>query len=536
MKLLLSTFCLFVVTSLFAQVPNIDWVKQYGGNLGEFFRSVIKTEDGGYLMGGWSNSPVSGVKTDPVIGFNYDYWVVKIDGSGNIQWQKTIGGGKTWALGDETGEILDSIVEASDGSGYYLCGDSDSGVVGMKTEPSYGEYDYWIVKIDLNGNMLWQKALGGASTDRLFSATATVDGGCIVGGSSASGISGIKTESNRGNWDYWVIKLSTSGVLEWQKTFGGSSIDELYSIVPSADGYLLAGYSASPISGDKTESTKGYGDFWILKLSLSGELLWQKDIGGTGGDLLYTAVKTANGYLLGGESESNSGFDKTENSRGGSDYWMVAIDSNGTILWDKTFGGSDDDILLELAKISDTGYVLCGVSYSNISGDKTSNVYGDSDGWLIRTDSSGALLWQLGVGGIGEDGLNEVSTLIDGSILLGGVSWETSANSGNITTPNYGAYDYLLVKLEPESLANNDLDYDIFKIYPNPTSEKVYMSFENPVAEVTVEVYSQLSQKVMSMTFKNESAISIRLPEPNGIYFVNVKANSREWFKKIIKN
>ncbi len=534
-------YCFFLLsffwfTSFYSQAPNIDWVKLYGGNLGEYFRSMIKTQDGGYLVGGWSNSSVSGDKTDPMIGFNYDYWVLKIDALGTIQWQKTIGGGRTWGLGDEAGEILNYILEAKDGSGYYLCGYSDSGIIGMKTEPSFGGFDYWAVKIDLTGNIIWQKTLGGSSNDYLYSAASTADGGCIVGGVSFSSISGIKTESSRGVEDYWVVKLGSSGLIEWQKTLGGSSTDELYGIVPSEDGYLLAGLSSSSISGDKTEDTKGYGDFWIVKLNLSGELIWQKDIGGTGGDLLYTAIKTSSGYLLGGESTSDSGYDKTENSRGSSDYWMVAIDEQGNPLWDKTFGGNDVDLLLELAEAPDNGYVLVGNSSSNISGDKSSNVYGDSDGWVIRTDNTGNMLWQLDIGGIGFDGLNDVVSLEDGSFLIGGASWDNSSNTGNIFANTKGGIDYLLVKLAPEQLSKDEFSIDNIKVYPNPTLKDIEVDFIDNFEQVDVEIFNELSQQVSSLHFQNQSNICLPLPNQKGVYLLKIKNGANVWFRKIVKN
>lgn len=536
MKHFIFIIIFLAFTAIQAQAPDLDWVKLYGGDLGEYSRSMVKTQDGGYLIGGWSNSSVSGNKTNPMIGFNYDYWILKIDPLGTIQWQKTIGGGRTWGLGDEVGEILDCIVVARDGSGYYLCGYSDSGVVGMKTEPSYGGFDYWVVKIDLDGNLVWQKTIGGSANDMLFAAASTTDGGCVVGGISYSGISGVKSESSRGVQDYWVIKLDSSGVLEWQKTLGGSSIDELYSIVPTVDGYLLAGYSTSSISGDKTENTNGYGDFWIIKLNLSGAVVWQKNIGGTGGDLLYTAIKTSNGYLLGGESTSDIGYDKTENSRGSSDYWMVAIDEQGNPLWDRTFGGSGADYLLELSNTPDGGYVLCGSSDSNISGDKSINVYGGNDGWVIRTDGNGNMLWQLGIGGNGEDGLNEIISLDDGAFLIGGVSHDISSNTGNIAANTNGGIDYLVVKLSPEQLSKDEFSSNNIKVYPNPTLNDIEIDFIDNLEQVDVEIFNELSQQVSSLHFQNQSNICLPLPNQKGVYLLKIKNGANVWFRKIVKN
>jgi len=209
-------FCFFIFEVSFSQAPSVDWMKDYGGTNNEYFRSVIQTQDGGYLIGGYSGSDASGIKTESRKGFNFDYWVLKLDANGVIEWQKDLGGGGTWAFTDLSGEIFTSLTQANDGS-YYVCGYSDSPILGDKTEGCYGSDDYWIVKLSSSGAILWDKTLGGSSADRCYAIASTPDGGCVIGGQSASGISGNKTENSRGGWDYWVVKLSTMGVIDWQK-------------------------------------------------------------------------------------------------------------------------------------------------------------------------------------------------------------------------------------------------------------------------------------------------------------------------------
>ena len=184
--------------------------------------------------------------------------MVKLDASGNIEWQNTIGG-SAW-------DYLHSVIQTSD-RGYLLGGYSASGISGDKTEASLGATDYWVVKLDATGNIEWQNTIGGSSDDALFSVIQATDNGYMLGGYSASGISGDKTEASLGGTDYWVVKLDATGNIEWQNTIGGSSDDYLYSVIQNSDGdYLLAGYSYSGVSGDKTEANLGDADYWVIKL------------------------------------------------------------------------------------------------------------------------------------------------------------------------------------------------------------------------------------------------------------------------------
>jgi uncharacterized repeat protein (TIGR01451 family) len=297
--------------------------------------SLIETTDGGYLIGGDSNSSMSGDKTEDCQGYS-DYWVVKLDGFGNIEWQNTIGGNAV----DE----LKSLIQTVDG-GYLLGGASSSNISGDKTEDSQGYNDYWVVKLNGIGNIEWQNTIGGDDYDNLNSVIQTAEGSYLLGGTSHSGISGDKNEPNIGynsySADYWVVKLDDSGNIEWQNTIGGSENDYLYSVIKTTDGgYLLGGYSFSGISGDKTEASQGGFDYWVVKLDGSGNILWQNTIGGNDFDALFSVIQTVDGsYLLGGSSNSDLSGNKTEVCQGDYDYWVIKLTDNynlinGTLYFD----------------------------------------------------------------------------------------------------------------------------------------------------------------------------------------------------------
>ncbi len=355
---------------------NIEWQNTIGSDGNDYLISIVQTSDGGFFLGGYSNSGISGDKTESSQGY-LDYWVVKIDDSGNIEWQNTIGGNEP--------DYLTSVIQTSEG-GYLLGGYSISGITGDKTEENQGDYDYWVVKLDGSGNIEWQNTIGGDRSDILNSIIEDRNGGYLLGGNSVSGISGDKTEANQGADDYWVIKLDVFGNIEWQNTIGGNYPDILSSVIQTADGgYLLGGWSYSDNSGDKTEGSLGYFDYWIVKINASGNIEWQNTIGGNGSEVLASVIQTTDGgYLLGGNSNSGVSGDKNESSWY-QDYWVIKLDEVGNIEWQNTIGGDRNDYLYCVIQTTDRGYLLAGESESGWSGDKTEGGHGkDGDYWIVK--------------------------------------------------------------------------------------------------------------------------------------------------------
>jgi len=424
---------------LLSKSQVIEWQNTIGGNSLDRINSMQQTTDGGYIIGGSSYSSISGDKTENSNG-TIDFWLVKIDAFGNIQWQNTIGGSND----DE----IYSVKQTPDG-GYIVGGWSMSNISGDKTENCIGESDFWIVKTDASGNIMWENTIGGDDVDWIFSIDLTSDGGYILGGYSFSGISGDKTENSMGigSGDYWIVKTDSISNIVWQNTIGGSGPEMFNSIQSTADGgYILGGYSASNISGDKTEICDGAYDFWVVKIDALGSIQWQNTIGGSGYDELYSVHQTADGgYILGGTSNSNISGDKTENCIGLQDYWIVKTDSLGVIQWQNTIGGNHFDQLMSIVQTSDGGYMMGGWSLSNISGDKTENAIGYDDYWIVKTDASGNIQWQKTIGGVDGDELYTTLQTNDGGYLLGGYS--SSNISGDKTEICNGGYDFWIIKV-----------------------------------------------------------------------------------------
>ncbi|MBK0401510.1 gliding motility-associated C-terminal domain-containing protein [Adhaeribacter sp. BT258] len=357
-------------------------------------------------------------------------------------------GNKSWdkTFGGSSSDHLFSLQQTSD-AGYILGGTSISGIGGDKSQASQGGIDFWVVKIDSIGNKIWDKTFGGSNSDIFQSLQQTLDGGYILGGESYSGISGDKSQSSRGFNDYWVIKIDANGIKQWDKTFGGNSWDEFQSLKQTSDGgYILGGNSGSGISGDKSVPLKGLNDYWILKLDASGNKIWEKSFGGPVSNGLTDLKLTSDGgYILGGTSNSGIGGDKSQASQGGNDFWVVKIDSIGNKIWDKTFGGSSADFLYKLQQTLDGGYILGGDSESGMSGDKSQPSQGIQDCWIIKIDASGNKLWDRTYGGSSVEFLYSLKETKYGEYILGASSY--SGISGDKSQISKGNHDYWVIKL-----------------------------------------------------------------------------------------
>ena len=533
----------FLFFNSFSQTaPGIEWQNTIGGNSYDALSAISQTADKGYICGGTSSSDSSGDKTENSWNSSTDYWVIKLDSTGNIQWQNTIGGSDN--------DYLLSVSQTLDG-GYICGGASSSNISGDKTEDSwFFSSDYWVVKLDSAGNIQWQNTIGGTANDGLNSIFQTTDGGYICGGSSISNISGDKTENNLGLNDYWVIKLDSSGGIQWQNTIGGSSNDDLYSISQTTDGgYICGGWSNSNISVDKTENNWDTSlftpDYWVLKLDSSGNIQWQNTIGGNDIDRLYSISQTSDrGYILGGISFSDSSGDKTENNLdtvlNTYDYWIIKLDSSGNIQWQNTIGGNSDDWLFSISQTFDGGYVCGGWSNSNISGDKTENSQGGRDYWVVKLDSSGNILWQNSFGGNNTDELHSMSQISDGGYICGG--WSKSNISGDKTENNWDptlvSYDYWIVKLYPDTITgipNLQSSTFNFQFFPNPFTNNLNVEANNnELSEITL--YDITSRKLLQQKFIN--SVSLNTEQlTKGIYIYEVRNKDGSCKKgKVVKD
>jgi hypothetical protein len=320
-----------------AKPKMLTWEKTFGGGGYDMASSLVQTTDGGYAILGETSSKGAGK----------DYvWFLKLDNKGNLLWDKIFGVGSAY---DRT----NSLIQTTDG-GYAIVGEIYS--------KGAGGTDFWLLKLDKEGNLLWDRTYGGGGNDMAMSLIQTTDGGyAILGETSSKGAGGL---------DFWIIKLDKQGNLLWDKTFGGSDEETAKSLIQTTDG----GYA---VAGDTYSYGAGKYDTWVIKLDEKGNKIWGKIYGGHKSDWASSLIQTSEGeYVVAGYTGSFGA--------GKSDGWLIKLDNQGNLLWDRIYGRSDwDDSVTSLIQTSDGGYVEAGSTFSK--------GLTDADIWILKLDEQGNL-------------------------------------------------------------------------------------------------------------------------------------------------
>jgi hypothetical protein len=394
--------------------------KCLGGTREDYARSIQPTTDGGYVVAGWINS-IDGDVTDPR-GTTTSAWVVKLDPSMKIVWQKCLGGSRE----DEA----HSIQQTSDG-GYITAGSTNSNdgdVNGWHASPAsaYNAPDMWVVKLNPTGAIEWQKCLGGSSSDSAYSVMQTKDGGYIVAGRTSSQDGDVRgwhagLASGTPASDFWVVKLNPTGAMEWQKCLGGSGTDFANSVYPTSDsGYIVAG-STNSNDGDVRGWHAGLAsgspasDFWVVKLNPTGAMEWQKCLGGSGTDSASSVQETKDGhYIVAGSTSSNDG--NVSGNHGNLDFWLVKLSySTGAVQWQACKGGSENDAANGIQQTDDGGYVAAGSTSSNNG--CTSNNCAGNNAWVVKVPIDGVGVFKPSTGKFYLD--NDLDSKSEKDVLFG---------------------------------------------------------------------------------------------------------------------
>ncbi len=513
------TLIALLAISVSIRAQSILWEKSYGGTKDDQPQYVLQTDDNGFLAVGYSNSNDGDVTGHHGDTSSYDYWVTKMDSNGLLLWQKSLGG----SLGD----YAEGAIYSKDG-GFVITGQSysnDGNVTGHHGYSNMG--DYWVVKIDSVGNLVWQKSLGGTGDDQSDYIAQTSDKGYILIGSSNSNDGDVT--GNHGLHDIWVVKIDSVGNLVWQKSYGGSMDDFAQTIKQTFDhGYILTGNSNSN-DGDVT-GNHGSFDFWVVKIDSVGNLVWQKSLGGTGSEGAYSIQQTTDsGYIAVGYSSSNDG-DVTGN-HGDWDYWVVKLNSHGSLIWEKSLGGSGHDGASDVQQTNDNGYIIAGASPSN-DGDVTGN-HGATDCWIVKLDSSGAKVWEKSYGGLYSEGINCIQQISNNSFVFIAPS---QSNDGDVTGHHgySSTSDYWVVKIDGmptgiNSIMNPLLSY----VYPNPTIDKLILKVSSDFAKGDYKLTDITGKEIQAGKIQSEISELTVSDLTSGLYFLEIINQNRQVFKVI---
>ena len=470
-----------------SQEGNILWDKHFGGSKHDYLVSTTTTREGGFLLTGTSYSNQSLDKKDDNIG-GADVWLIRLNEDGEELWQKTLGTKNN----DEAAAVTQSIDE-----GFFVAGNINS------NKNLFGSKDVFISKLDKTGKLINTTILGGNALDEVQEMIATPDGGSVL------------------------LMYSTSGKTE-NKIFNALKIDETNAENTAVD--LLTSPEAKTLIG-KTEENFGEGDYWIVKLDKNANVEWQKTYGGSADDHPKTIAFTDKGYLIGGESRSNSSGNKRENIGEGTDLWMISLDKGGNELWQKTYNFGNRDVLMSANVIrktnkdnfsEDKGFLLGG--YTQAEGKIQTD---DEKFWLLYINAEGKEEWRKHVEGKSkkkEERLVSAKLQTDGTFLLAGTSAE-----------ELGQENWKILKLGDKDL-DNLIDKQDIRIYPNPVDNFAYVEIGFGLkGEAEITLHDMSGRLVQNLKIKNKVTKINTSTLPQGVYIVTATTPNKSANSKIVK-
>lgn len=372
----------------FGPAGNLLWQKSYGGSGSETPTSIIQTSDGGFIFVAGSNSNDGDVNGNHSTGLVTDTWVVKLDASGTIIWQKCYGG--------SDGENPSTIIELN--NSYIVTGMTKSNDGDVSGLHSVNKQDLWVFKTDLSGNLLWQRCYGGTMEDGVGGGynvksliRQTTDGNILIASITRSVDGDVFDNPFSDIYAHlWVLKITNTGSIIWDKCIGGNNADGMTELIANADGtFFMSGCTLSTNLPGSSSAITNF-DAWALKLDAAGNVSWLKAFGGTDDDFVSCAVSTPDGgYLMAGETLSKDGIVCSKHSLG--ELWLVKMDASGNIQWSRTFGGTMKDGGLGIV-LNPAGECMVLSTSHSADGDLTENK-GNSDLWLTRFSFTGKLAY-----------------------------------------------------------------------------------------------------------------------------------------------
>lgn len=512
--------------------PSISWTKCFGGSSDDYAKTITKTTDNGFLIVGGATSfdgDVTGIHgdIDSVTGNMFtlgDAWVIKTDSIGNIEWQKCLGGSGI--------DVGISGVETQ--GGYVIVCGSNS--FDGDVHNNHGGHDYWLIKLDYSGNIIWEYSYGGNQSEEIYGLAPTPDGGFALSGRQLGLDNGdiVGHHGSISSTDIWVVKVDSLGILQWQRCIGGTHMELHGAVALDIMGNIYIASSSGSIDYDVTCIGLNGINCWLVKLDANGNILWDRCFGGSGIGQIYAIEISGNKILLSGTNTSSDG-DLTHNY-GYRDAWILVTDTAGNKIFSQSYGGSQTEELVDACFLDNGNIVACGYTNSNDS-DVTFNYSPVSvgHGWLICTDSLGNLLWQKVYGGSSYDRL--VGIISDQHNVVRFIGTTDSPNNGDVVG-SHGRYDLWFVNLDIVTGLNEFTSVDLIKIYPQPFSDIIYVQIPFISKEVNSATLIDLQgKKINTSTFFETDKLIVK-PEGKleaGWYILELILNNKPNYFKILK-
>ena len=402
--------------------PVLEWQNCYGGSNTDLGSKIINAEGGGLWLLGNVDSQNGCVNAGHG---STDLWLTRIDEEGTIVWQKSFGGSSI--------DFGSSICLKN--NKLFIAGYSSSSNGDLTL--NHGGFDAWLICVDTSGTLIWQRSIGGSGPDLIYAMIPTSDNALLLGGGSYSNDGNVS--GNHGNQDFWLVKADANGTLLWQKSLGGSNLDVCYSLLEDSTGHLYAAGASNSSDGDIAQNRGNY-DWMITKLDLAGNSSWVKTYGGSGFEAAQCMVqKDATTVLIGGYTNSTDGDIST--AYGYSDAWYMTLSSSGTMLSEKSIGGSGSDNLFQITKTIDGGFLFC--SGSSSTDNDLYNNQGQEDIWIYKVDRNFNPVWTESYGGSGNDRPTSILENAQDDIYFTGYTFSNNLN----VSGNHGASDIWLCHL-----------------------------------------------------------------------------------------
>lgn len=504
-----------------SQVVSERWSACFGGSASEEGSGILQVENTYWIV---SNT----ASNNGDISYNHgawDIWLVRIDSVGNLLSEKTYGG--SYAEGGFT-----DIKKLNDSTFYLICDTkSIDGDIGENPWPGVNG-NYWVVQINKQGEIVWEKVLGGSGIDWVRDATVTNDGGIIVLGISTSGDGDI-TEPY-GAWDLWMVKLNQAGVKQWNLSLGGSGSESGAAVKQTSDGgYIIAGCTDGFEGGNYDTACNhhgvGFEDAWIIKLDSLRTIQWQQCYGGYFNDCATNILELQDGYAVLGSTNSNdgdvSGFHGIPgNGESGDDIWVFKIDLSGNLIWQRCLGGSSNEFAWNIFSTCDGGMMIIGHTGSpdgDVEGYQgiSHGIY--EDVWFAKLNSYGELTWQYCYGGGGREQMYRAA--LQKSDYNYVVAFGTDTDAWQCVGPMYP--DLRIAEIGDSTTGIYPVSTGIELItYPNPASG--YVVFEYPeTKDGYIRIINSIGQCVLTVAAKEEKTLVDVHDLPIGFYTCTLNAN-----------